>query len=343
MHKSSVAITALSLLGGATAPTPAASSAHPTSRPVVDNGWDGSLFAYQRPPPVVVAATPTLAQVDWQARPPQLIPTEWGGATRPAAAGAAAASAEPRVVEGMNVQRLEFADADGDAVPVLLCTPTGRAGPFPVVVAVHGLTSHKAQMMAQVGPALARRGFAVLCPDLPRHGERPGEPRSLVDRSDLAAAFRLARRAVNDVRQTIDLTSRRPDLDTSAGVTLVGFSLGSWVNSIVGAADDRVRAMALLAGGALDLPPLALRLPQVAATDPRLALAHFAGRPLLLVNGRQDETVPPAWAERLFAAAAEPKEQVWYDCGHRLTPAAFERAAEWVARQATAAPATKPT
>ena len=30
-------------------------------------------------------------------------------------------------------------------------------------------------------------------------------------------------------------------------------------------------------------------------------------------------------------AAREPKELLWYDCGHMLTEAAYEKAAEWVA------------
>jgi fermentation-respiration switch protein FrsA (DUF1100 family) len=251
-----------------------------------------------------------------------------------ATAGVAATGpAEPRVVEGMNVTRLRFKDADGEVVPVLLCTPAGRTGPFPVVVAVHGLTSHKAQVAAQVAPQLTRRGFAVLCPDMPRHGERPGDPRSVVDRSNLAAAFALGRRAVNDVRQTIDLAERRADLDVSSGVYLVGYSMGSWINSVAGAADPRVSAMVLMVGGAVDIPAMALLLPQVAATDPRLALAHFAGRPLLMLNGRHDPTVPADWASRLFAAAPEPKRQVWYDCGHYLPAEAYDRAAEWLAEQ----------
>ncbi|HEX8911153.1 MAG TPA: hypothetical protein VF796_02255, partial [Humisphaera sp.] len=136
----------------------------------LSNGWNRSLFDYARPDKLAVEeSTPSAAQVNWAGRPPQLP----GGRAAGAVAGAEAAAA-PRVVEAMNVVRLRFTDADGDVVPVLLCTPAGRAGPFPVVVAVHGLGSHKAQVAAQVAPALTKRGFAVLCPDLPRHGERPG-------------------------------------------------------------------------------------------------------------------------------------------------------------------------
>ncbi|HEX8914208.1 MAG TPA: alpha/beta hydrolase, partial [Humisphaera sp.] len=152
----------------------------------------------------------------------------------------------------------------------------------------------------------------------------------LVDQGNLEQMFALGRRAVNDVRQTIDLATQRPELDTRNGVSLVGYSVGSWVNSVAGAADPRVRAMVLMVGGALDLPAIAQAIPQVAATDPRLALPHFGGRPVLMLNGRQDTTVPPDWARRLFAAAAEPKEQVWYDCGHLLCAEGYERAARWL-------------
>ncbi|CAA9391607.1 MAG: hypothetical protein AVDCRST_MAG64-1224 [uncultured Phycisphaerae bacterium] len=329
---SSVFLSTLSPLAAAGSSTNTGPAAGPSTRPAVRNGWDGKLFDYVRPDELVVEeSTPTAGQCDWRGRPPQM--------TAAAATGDVATTglAEPRVVEGMNVTRLRFKDADGDVVPVLLCTPAGKAGPFPVVVAVHGLTSHKAQVAAQVAPQLTRRGFAVLCPDMPRHGERPGDPRSLVDRGDIAAAFAMGRRAVNDVRQTIDLAEQRPDLDTSGGVSLVGYSLGSWINSVAGAADARVNAMVLMVGGAVDLPAMALLLPQVAATDPRLALAHFAGRPLLMLNGRHDPTVPADWARRLFAAAAEPKQQVWYDCGHYLPAEAYDRAAEWLGGLAKAA------
>ena len=177
-----------------------------------------------------------------------------------------------------------------------------------------------------------------MAPDLPRHGERPGEPLSVLDANPLKT-FPIARRAVNDVRQCIDLAESRPELDTRNGVTLLGYSLGSWIDSVVGPSDDRVKAMVLMVGGALDIPAAAMLLPQVAATDPRLAIAHFTGRPLLLLNGRQDHTVGRDMADRLFAACPEPKKQLWYDCGHLLTPEAYEDAAKWVAEVASVKPA----
>jgi dienelactone hydrolase len=273
--------------------------------------------------------------VDYTQRPPQV--EKRGETVRPSRG-----NGKPRAAGPLDVLHLEYVDAAGDVVPALLCTPKGKKGPFPVVIAVHGLTSNKAQVCAQVGPALAARGFAVLAADMPRHGERPGEPRSVLDRSNPVQAFELFRQAVVDVRQLIDLAEARPELDTSGGVVLAGYSMGSWINSVAGPADERVRAMVLMVGGAQDIPPAALLLPQLAACDPRVAIAHFAGKPLLMLAGKKDFVVPPDMCKRLYAAAEEPKELRWYDCGHLLTQDAYEDAAKWV-EEAVREPRTRLT
>ena len=297
-----------------------------TEAVAVSNGWDASWFDYERPEKLVVEeSTPTAAQLDFIGRPPQVrvAPDE--------VLKAPERRAKPRAAGPLDVVHLRFRDADGDVVTALLCTPKGKKGPFPVVVAVHGLASNKAQVCAQVGPALARRGFAVLAADMPRHGERPGDPRSVLDKSNPGEAFKLFRRAVVDVRQLIDVAETRPELDTGRGVVLAGYSMGSWINSVVGPSDARVKGMVLMVGGAHDVSRAPMLVPQLAATDPRLAIAHFAGRPLLMLCGKKDYVVTPEMSRRLYAAAAEPKELVWYDCGHLLTAEAYENAAEWVA------------
>src|SRR4051812_8904020 len=253
---------------------------------VIANGWDASWFDYERPGTLVVEeSSPTQAQLEFSGRPPQVrvAPGEILKASE--------RRAKPRAAGPLYIVHLRYRDADGDVVPAILCTPTGKKGPFPVVIAVHGLTSNKAQVCAQVGPALAERGIAVLAADMPRHGERPGDPRSVLDKSNFLESFKLFRRAVVDVRQLIDLAESRPELDTKNGVVLAGYSMGSWVNSLVGPSDSRVKAMVLMVGGAQDVPPAALLVPQIAATDPRLAIAHFAGRPLLMLAGKKDYDV----------------------------------------------------
>lgn len=290
-----------------------------------DNGWDSSFFSYERTDELAVEiSTPTPQQIDFRNRPPQYD----GGEPLPQPT---AVLPNPVVIGDMAVHHLRFQSVDGDVIAALLCTPADRAGPFPVAIAVHGLGSNKAQVCGQVGPALTRRGFAVLAPDMPLHGERPGDPRELWDSGNLLGTAALYRQAVINIRETIDVAGTLNLLDTTRGVVLVGYSMGSWLNSVAGPADERVRAMVLMVGGATELGRVASILPAVIAVDPRRAIVHFAGRPLLMLNARRDPVVTPEMGKRLFGAAQQPKRQVWYDSGHLLPQRAYEDAADWVA------------
>jgi uncharacterized protein len=99
---------------------------------------------------------------------------------------------------------------------------------------------------------------------------------------------------------------------------------------MIAAAEPAVRAVVLAAGGDL---PRGTPLAAVARTvvDPVRAVRRLGGRPLLMVHGRGDRTVKPDQAERLFAAAGEPKELRWWSSGHILPPAAIDDAAAWLA------------
>src|SRR5207248_8558368 len=111
--------------------------AEPVSPPVVPagNGWDAAAFSYKRSSSLAVEEnTPTPAQVDWQHQPPKLPATT-------AAPGATTTPAKPYSTEALNIVRLRFRDLEGADVPALLVTPRGRRGPFPVVIALHGLRS----------------------------------------------------------------------------------------------------------------------------------------------------------------------------------------------------------
>jgi dienelactone hydrolase len=231
----------------------------------------------------------------------------------------------------LNILRLRFRDLEGADVPALLVTPRDRQGPFPVVIALHGLRSNKAQVVAQVAPTLVKQGFAVLAPDLPSHGERPGEAAKMFDQKDIRAFVHRCRQAILDVRLCIDLAESRPELDTKNGVIMVGYSMGAIFESVVGPADPRVKAMCLMVGGTVDFPPVFAMVPQIAALQPQLAIAHFAGRPLLMLNATADHVITKEMADRLYMAAPDPKEQIWYDSGHRLPDTAYQRCADWVA------------
>lgn len=307
----------------------------PTSQPR-SNGWDPSLLFYQRSAPIAVEeTTPTADQINFRHRPvvmaadaPEPVPTQ--------------GPVKPVIIDGIALTHLRFRSSSGEIVPALLCKPAGRKGPFPVVIAVHGMRSNKAQVCGQVAPALARRGFAVIAPDMPLHGERPGDIGELWEQRNLLRTAAVYRQAVINVRECIDLAQQRTDLDTGKGVLLAGYSMGSWINSVAGPADERVTAMVLMVGGAVDYGRLASLLPAVAVVDPLRAIAHFAPRPLLMLNAERDPVVTPEMGRRLFAAAAHPKRQIWYRSGHLLPEKAYQDAADWIARTWADLPALLP-
>ncbi len=199
-------------------------------------------------------------------------------------------------------------------------------GALPVVLLLHGLSSNRDRMSNSAGRALAHRGIASLAIDLPHHGERStGNPRAMLSSPlALVAAWRAAVKEVEDV---ISWLESQPAVDVSR-LAVLGYSLGGFLALMVAAGDERLRVVALAAAG--DLPDATPYASMVRAlVDPPRAARKLRGRPLLLVNGRRDTTTRPAQAERLFAAAEEPKTMMWYDGGHWPPPTCIDDTADW--------------
>jgi hypothetical protein len=240
--------------------------------------------------------------------------------------------AEHAVAGGRRIE-LRFGrqgDGPGEQVPAVLLVPDAAfAGrPAPGAVLLHGYSSRKEQMSEDVGAGLLRRGIASLAIDLPLHGERAGDVDVRSARNPLALA-QSWRRGQADARLALGYLGARPELDGSR-LALVGYSMGSFLGVTVAADAPAVRALVLAAGGDLPVGTPMERLVRSVA-DPLKAARRFGGRPLLMVHGRRDGTVRPEQAQRLFDAAAEPKELRWYDAGHYLPPHAVDDAAAWLA------------
>ena len=213
-----------------------------------------------------------------------------------------------------------------ETVPGIFLLPAPRAKPAPAALLVHGWTSHKEQMAGSVGAALQAEGIASLALDLPMHGERES-PEAMSQRSpvDLVRRWTVA---LAEASLGVRYLAERPEVDAGR-IGIVGYSLGSFVAVMTAAREQSVRAIVLAAGG--DLPagtPFERVLRAVA--DPARAIRKLEGRPLLMVHGRRDRTVRPEQAERLFAAAGEPKELRWWDSGHYLPKEAIGDAAVWM-------------
>jgi fermentation-respiration switch protein FrsA (DUF1100 family) len=232
-------------------------------------------------------------------------------------------------VRGGRRQSLEFHDGQPDApIPSVLLLPD-RPGPAPGVLLLHGYSSRKEHLADTLGMALLAHGIASLAIDLPLHGTRHDPVQAQAARHPLTM-LSLWRQA----RQESALAARflRARAEVRADCTAVlGYSLGSFLAVQLAADDTAVRAVVLAAGG--DLPrgtPLAAVARGVA--DPIRAVRKLAGRPLLMVHGKHDRTVKPDQAERLFAAAGQPKEIRWFDAGHILPPPATDWVAAWLER-----------
>jgi fermentation-respiration switch protein FrsA (DUF1100 family) len=210
----------------------------------------------------------------------------------------------------------------GDRVPGRLLLPPRGDGPFPLVLLQHGANGSKeAPYMIQVAAPWVRGGVAVASIDFPLHGERASAKLGERLRGALGPEGELSpvggtllgefvRQAVIDLRRTLDAAEQLPRLDTTR-IAYAGLSLGSMLGATFCGFDPRPCAAALaLGGGGFGGP----------GVDPAHHVGRFAPRPLLFVNASRDERVPRASAEALHAAAAEPKQVLWFDAGHRDLP-----------------------
>jgi uncharacterized protein len=228
-------------------------------------------------------------------------------------------------VTGGRALRLTYRLDAGDVVPAILQLPSDT--PAPAALLLHGYSSRKEDMARPVGGALLAHGIASLAIDLPLHGTRADPLQAQSARNPLAM-MQLWRQGLADARLGVRYLAARPEVDARR-IAIVGYSMGSFLAVSLAADDALVRAVVLAAGG--DLPqgtPFAGIARMVA--DPVAAVRRLNGRPLLMVHGRRDRTVLPEQAQRLFAAAAEPKELRWWDSGHYLPHAASDAAALWL-------------
>jgi uncharacterized protein len=277
--------------------------------------------------------------------------TDWG-TLRSAYEYDAAADLDPQVGEvstvgTMTVENVSFLGDCGTRIPALLMRPVGVERP-PCALVLHGLGGDKSQARI-VAALLIPRGIAVMAIDAALHGDRREQGVELWDAgATLGEREGPLMRTVVDNRRAIDYITTRDDIDSDR-VVLVGLSMGAILGSVVAAVDDRIDAAALIVGGgdwekilSTSDHPMAARFraagiidgDTLASVDPVNFVGRISPRPVLLINGTEDEIIPRAAAEALHEAACEPMEIVWFDGGHiGLTPDVIFDFADWTAEQ----------
>lgn len=222
-------------------------------------------------------------------------------------------------MEGVIAERISYRTQFGLRVPAILYLPKSHSGKLPGLIVVNGHGGDKFSWYAfYSGLMYARAGAAVLTYDPIGEGERNIDKKSGTRAHDkVLMPDELGRRMgglmVTDVMQAVSLLRSRSEVDPTR-IGAMGYSMGSFILSIAGAADERLNACVLVGGGNLDGPdeywdkskPMCQALPYKAlsflADRPASIYALHASRgPTLIYNGLADTVVAiPTHAEPFF-------------------------------------------
>ena len=202
-------------------------------------------------------------------------------------------------------KRVRIPNSEGPALDAVVATP--RGAPRATVLYFHGNAASiwSGQVREKV-VAYQRLGYRVVAADYRGYGCNDGAPSEAGLLADAGAVWAYT----------------RDSLEVPAGsIVLHGMSLGSGVAAAL--AVIHPPRLLILDGAYTSMPDIAAEeYPFVPARllmrnrYPTLARLDSLRSPLLIVHAENDEVIPFAHGERLFAAAREPKAFVVMDRGH---------------------------
>ncbi len=191
-----------------------------------------------------------------------------------------------------------------------------------VIIGLTGFRGAKSELVG-IGSALWRAGFNVLLFDYHGHGAGRGAP------------VTLAYRELRDVYAALDYALERIP---GARVGVIGFSMGAALAILAAASRPEIQVVVADSPFATHADVVShniartIRLPGqpfLVTADyflerragyrsrdvaPLRVVGQIAPRPLLLIHGTADATIPVSHAQRLYDAAGEPKE-LWLASG----------------------------
>ncbi len=163
------------------------------------------------------------------------------------------------ITPGITLERVTYVTAYGLRVPANIYRPThSSVKRMPAIVIVNGHGADKSSWYSYYSGVLyAKAGAVVLTYDPIGEGERNDEHKDFTGEHDQLVLspsdmpVRLGGLMVTDVMQAVSELAARSDVDPHR-IGVLGFSMGSFIASLAGAADPRIHALLLDGGGDLD-------------------------------------------------------------------------------------------
>ncbi len=227
--------------------------------------------------------------------------------------------------DGIKKQHLSFQSTPGVQVFANYYSASVASGQdVPSVILLHGGVPNgkDSRSIKSLATLLVRDGWSVLAIDMQYFGERSTDLLTTFTEEDKhkrlynqpSAYLAWVTQTVKDVRRSFDLLVQQIDRDPKH-IALIGFSRGAQVGAIVGGAERRLVAVALLHGGHFDRSEYR----HLAAACPANYIGHIAPRPLLMINGTHDnDYFKDTQVLPLQRLAKSPKLVRWADTGHGI-------------------------
>ena len=261
--------------------------------------------------------------------------------------------------DGYTRERIEYRGLEGDTIPAFLFTPTAQPARGGVVVfhqhngefhfgksEVAGLVGSPFQAF---GPALARRGLAVLAPDALTFEDRRAQTCG-VEPHDYdwlqhysAMSYRLLdgdtlmRKGLDDAQRALSVLIDAAGLDTRR-VGIAGHSYGGYTALYHAAVDPRCR-FACISGAVCSFDTrrreetgitLFEAVPGLAQMiDTHDVLAAIGPRPTLVVSGTEDKYSRDA-DQVVAKVGGDFIAQLRVECGHALDQDRFDAIVDWL-------------
>jgi dienelactone hydrolase len=205
------------------------------------------------------------------------------------------------IVPGVTMDKISYVTGYGLRVPAVIYRPThAPATRMPGLVVVDGHGADKSSWYSYyTGILYAHAGAVVVTYDPIGEGERNDDHKDFTGEHDqlianpTSMAPRMGGLMITDAMQAVSYLISRRDVDPHR-IAVLGFSMGSFISSLTGAADPRIHALLLVGGGDLDGPDGYWDLGHaiMCQAAPYRALDFLGDRPAVLftLNARRGDT-----------------------------------------------------